>query len=153
MQSLFNKVAGHKACNFIKRRLQHRCFPVNFAKFLRTPILKNVCERASIFMHKYAEVYLGSGQTFINGIFRENSKQLLLLSIFTKKLHQSTAWKVSKYGVFSGPVFFCIRTEYGDLRSKSPYSVRIQENMDQKKLCVWTLFTRWRCLTGSQMCV
>ena len=25
------------ACNFIKKRLQHRCFPVEFAKFLRTP--------------------------------------------------------------------------------------------------------------------
>ena len=34
-----------KARNFIKIRLQHRCFPVNFAKFLRTPILKNICER------------------------------------------------------------------------------------------------------------
>ena len=28
------------ACNFkIKKRLWHRCFPVNFAKFLRTPFL------------------------------------------------------------------------------------------------------------------
>ena len=27
---------GLKACNFIKKRLQHRCFPVNIAKFLRT---------------------------------------------------------------------------------------------------------------------
>ena len=27
------------------RRLQHRCFPMNIAKFLRTPILKNICER------------------------------------------------------------------------------------------------------------
>ena len=26
-----------KACNVIKKRLQHRCFPVQFAKFLRTP--------------------------------------------------------------------------------------------------------------------
>ena len=25
-----------KACDFIKKRLQHRCFPVNIAKFLRT---------------------------------------------------------------------------------------------------------------------
>ena len=24
-----------KACNFIKKRLQHKCFPVKFAKFLR----------------------------------------------------------------------------------------------------------------------
>ena len=31
-------------------------------------------------------------------------------------------------------VFSFIRTEYGDLRSKSPYSVRIQENTDQKVL-------------------
>ena len=29
-------------------------------------------------------------------------------------------------------VFSCIRTEYVDLRSKSPYSIQIQENTDQK---------------------
>ena len=29
-------------------------------------------------------------------------------------------------------VFSCIRTEYGDLLHKSPYSVRKQENMNQK---------------------
>ena len=29
-------------------------------------------------------------------------------------------------------VFSCIRIECGDLRSKSPYSIRIQENTDQK---------------------
>ena len=40
----FNKVAGLKACNFNKRRLQNRCFLVNIAKFLRAPILKNICE-------------------------------------------------------------------------------------------------------------
>ena len=28
-----------KACNFIKKRLWQRCFPVNFAKFLRTPFV------------------------------------------------------------------------------------------------------------------
>ena len=28
--------------NFIKKRLQHRCFRVKFAKFLRTLILKNI---------------------------------------------------------------------------------------------------------------
>ena len=27
---------------FIKKRLQHRCFPVKFSKILRTPILKNI---------------------------------------------------------------------------------------------------------------
>ena len=31
--------------NFIKKRLQPRCFPVKFSKFLRTTILRNICER------------------------------------------------------------------------------------------------------------
>ena len=31
-------------CNCIKKRLQHRFFPVNIAKFLRIPILKNTCK-------------------------------------------------------------------------------------------------------------
>ena len=43
--SLFNKVAGLKACNFIKKRLQHSYFLVNIAKFFKTPILKNICEQ------------------------------------------------------------------------------------------------------------
>ena len=39
----------------------------------------------------------------------------------------NTVWKVSKYEVF--------------LLCKCPYSVRIRENTDQKKLRIWTLFT------------
>ena len=33
----FLKSCRLKACNFFKTRLQHRCFPVKFAKFLRAP--------------------------------------------------------------------------------------------------------------------
>ena len=44
---------------------------------------------------------------------------------------------------FFGPVLPCIQTEYGDLRSKSPYSVRILENTAQKKLHIWTVFTQY----------
>ena len=37
-QSLFfNKVAGLRPAPLLKKRLWHRCFPVNFEKFLRTP--------------------------------------------------------------------------------------------------------------------
>ena len=38
----FNKKTDW-ACNFIKK-LQHRCFSENFAKILRTAVLKNTCE-------------------------------------------------------------------------------------------------------------
>ena len=41
LESLLNKVAVLEAWNFIKKRLQHRCFLVNFAKFLRTSFLQN----------------------------------------------------------------------------------------------------------------
>ena len=32
----FNKVAGLQVCNCIKKRLQHKRFPVNFAELLLT---------------------------------------------------------------------------------------------------------------------
>ena len=48
LESLLNKAAGLQVCNFIKSRLQHRCFPVIIAKFLRITILKNPCERHSL---------------------------------------------------------------------------------------------------------
>ena len=41
-QSLFfNKVAGWGPATLLKKRPWHRCFPVNFAKFFRTPFLQN----------------------------------------------------------------------------------------------------------------
>ena len=38
-ESLFSKVAGLRAATLLKKGLWYRCFPVNFAKFLRTPSL------------------------------------------------------------------------------------------------------------------
>ena len=46
-----------------------------------------------------------------------------LLTFFEK----ISAWTVSKYGVISGPYF-----PVPNLLRKSPYSIRIQENMYQK---------------------
>ena len=39
LESLFNKISGFQAGNFIEKRLQHRCFPVNVTKLLRTAFL------------------------------------------------------------------------------------------------------------------
>ena len=39
----FNKAAGLEA--FIKKRFWHRCFPVNFAKFLRTLFSQNTSRK------------------------------------------------------------------------------------------------------------
>ena len=37
----FNKVAGLRPATLLKTSLWHKCFPANFAKFLRTPFLQN----------------------------------------------------------------------------------------------------------------
>ena len=44
LESLFDKVAGLRASRK-KKRFQHKCFPVKFAKFLRAPVCKNICEQ------------------------------------------------------------------------------------------------------------
>ena len=49
-------------------------------------------------------------------------------------------------------VFTCVRTEYGDFFHKFPYSVRTQENKDQKKLRIWTLFTQFILLFLCNSC-
>ena len=41
LESLFSKVVSLEAYKFIKKRLQHRYFPVNIANFLRKFYLKN----------------------------------------------------------------------------------------------------------------
>ena len=47
-----SQVCNLKDCNFIKKRLQPRCFLVNIAKFLRTAILKNISERLPLIFNK-----------------------------------------------------------------------------------------------------
>ena len=52
---MFSKEFGAKAGAAVRNKYQiqktktckgqHRCFPVNVAKFLRIPILENICER------------------------------------------------------------------------------------------------------------
>ena len=36
---IFDKAAGLNACRLIKKTLQHRCFPMNIARFVRTPFV------------------------------------------------------------------------------------------------------------------
>ena len=57
---------------------------------------------------------------------------ILLFGILAVKTHENFQHCVKSVQIRSYfcSVFSCIRTEYGD--RKSPYSVRIQENMEQK---------------------
>ena len=66
-------IKGHQACNFIKKRLQQRYFPLKFAKFLKAPfftehlqwlildivillnILPNMWQISEVFKNKFNE--------------------------------------------------------------------------------------------------
>ena len=57
----FNKVAGQRTPTLLKKSLWHRCFPVSFAKFLRTPLLQNTSGRLlleSLNLHKFDSNFL-----------------------------------------------------------------------------------------------
>ena len=43
------KLQASRPTILYKKRLQHCCLPVKFAKFLRTPILRNICERLLLY--------------------------------------------------------------------------------------------------------
>ena len=57
LESLFNKVADLQGCNFFKKRLQHRCFPVN----------------CNLFKNSYSEEHLRRTTSVLNQFFRTTS--------------------------------------------------------------------------------
>ena len=92
---------------------------------------------------KFRENYSKVFPAYIFGFEQLNSGRVLtniwqnLVSLATSLRKFFTGSKVSKYGSFSGPYFPVL-----GLIRRLTVSVRIQENMDQKKLRIWTLFTQ-----------
>ena len=76
-----NKVTGLKLATLLKKRLWHRCFPVNFAKFLRTPLFTEDFQRLlldSVFYcheHKSDESYIKIAGFFCNANFISDVSQ------------------------------------------------------------------------------
>ena len=79
------------------------------------------------------KIYLAHNDfPWVNKIFFLEPFFVTTLFQFWIRLHiPRTVWSVQIRSFFWS-VFSRIRTEYEDLRSKSPYSVRIRENTDQK---------------------
>ena len=54
-ESLFNKVGGLKPATLLKKRLLHRCFSVNFVKFLRTLFSQNTFGRLLLLLGRFMQ--------------------------------------------------------------------------------------------------
>ena len=50
LEFLFDKFTGLQACNFIKKKLQRRYFPVNFAKLLKNIYFEEYLKMARLFV-------------------------------------------------------------------------------------------------------
>ena len=81
-------------------------------------------------------IFILLSASFCNGkVFSEETRENYLQEICKNVQKQNPCVKTVQKRSFFWSVFSCIRTE-------SPYSVRIQENMYQKKLRIWTFFTQ-----------
>ena len=65
-----------KIFKFIKKRVLHRFFPVNIAKFLRTLILKNICERLLLDVDKANNIPFGF-------VLKKSVPQIIIFSFFS----------------------------------------------------------------------
>ena len=79
MQSLTDVLQnGCQACKFIKKRLQHRWFPVKFTEFFKTPFLTNTFtlvaasgSKQCIQMKTYAEILCcRESKEYLNGTLK-----------------------------------------------------------------------------------
>ena len=127
--------AVFRPITLLKKRLWHRRFLVNFAKILRTSSLQNTSGR--LFLQRVFWRLEDFSMSYYFCDYRD-FKIGLLNEKFNSVSPNALNYSVSQ-------CFICpfIRIEYVDLRSKSPYSVRIQENTDQKKIrsvCYLILF-------------
>ena len=77
---IIGKMRKLQACNFIKKRLEHKCFPEKFAKYLRTPILKNICKRLLL------QIEINSIKGKFDNLVEVTENQLDTLVIFCSKI-------------------------------------------------------------------
>ena len=83
---VFNKLAGLRSGTLLKKRLWYECFPVNFAKFLRTLFLPNTSKQLLLYKGNFI-----SNQTLINEVMffnpvPENLKKGKILDFYLTEL-------------------------------------------------------------------
>ena len=84
-QSLFfNKVAGMRTATLLKKRLWHRCFPLNFAKFLKKPFSYRtppVADSVKCFRDNYGHKTLISKLTYYKNSGNPTCIDLMLTNV------------------------------------------------------------------------
>ena len=69
--------------DFIKKRLLSRCFPLKFVKFLKTSVLKNICEGLLLYIQLKLLVGFGLGENIFFKIVKSFVTFLSKTTLFT----------------------------------------------------------------------
>ena len=101
-QSLFfNKVASLRPAALLKKRLWHRCFPKNFAKFLRTPFLtEHLRWMLLTFSESWYMIHPDTSETFFALAHSFSTSKLqgwAKVKFFVTLFHILTGWNVGRY--------------------------------------------------------
>ena len=117
-------------------------FRQSFDNLLIVPLLKTKTHEATV-------IPITAKQTTTADTITPKTTGTILSKIYMKKQPACKTFfdelhcvKSVQIRSFFWSVFSCIWTEYREIRSIFPYSVRMWENMDQKKIRNWTLFTQ-----------
>ena len=118
-----------KACNFIKKRLQHKCFLLNIAKILRAPILRIIWQQLLLYL--MIPVFVLCQVAMLETDYAISLKLNLRITYFC--IHFQCL-KSLQIWVISGPYFpvfglnteiysvnLCIQSEYRKIRTRNNF--------------------------------
>ena len=88
--SFFNEVAGLRPAASLKKKLWHRCFPVNFAKFLRTPVLQNT--NVDYLITSFDQASNALFEWFQNNLWKSDGDKCHLLVSENYSVNINIAW-------------------------------------------------------------
>ena len=126
--ALFSTAAGLRTYSFTKKGLHIGGILVKFVKFYRISFLQETARRLLLLSSNISDISLA--------LLAVNQPSLSWLSRTSRRV---TPEKCLNTEIFLVRIFLHLDW----IRRFTPYSVRIRENTDQKKLRIWTLFTQW----------
>ena len=99
--TLLKKRLWLRPATLLKKRLLHRCFPVNFAKFLRTPFLTEYLRWMLLtFSESWYMIHPDTSETFFASAHSFSTSKLqgwAKVKFFVTLFHILTGWNVGRY--------------------------------------------------------
>ena len=120
LESIFNKAAGLKVCNSIKKRLQRSCLPAKLAKFLKTPYFTDEFQWLLLTFNSCFHRSSGQKQVWLSAINTRFSWKKYLL---TRKSRSSQRSCFVKEGMQRSAQVF--RSEYCEIFKNTYFEKRL----------------------------